>query len=133
MALTNFNLSIDGYLNPSTLTITAINATDTATAAAILGGVITSTAAANVTITLPNASLVKTAFLAIGRPFTPGQYFQFIIRHLGAGNTISLADSLNGSFTAPANNAALATGTSRVFYGYVVNSDVTQAGAITLY
>ena len=66
-------------------TATAINATATATAANIKGGLITSTSALATSITLPTATLLGTALNA-----TKGTSFDFIVDNTAGANTVTI-------------------------------------------
>jgi hypothetical protein len=68
----------------------AINATATATAAQVKGGLITSTSAAAVTITLPTGTDLGAALAA-----TQGTVFDLVIDNTAGANTVTLAVGAN--------------------------------------
>lgn len=70
-------------------TAAAINATATATAAQVKGGLITSTSAAAVTITLPTGTLLGAALGA-----TRGTVFDLVIDNTAGANTVTIAPAL---------------------------------------
>lgn len=72
----------------STLTATAINSTDTVTAAQLLGGILTSTTASAVTMTLPTAALLVAA---LGAQARVGSAVRCHIVNLGGTNAITVA------------------------------------------
>lgn len=67
-------------------TATAINTTATVTAAQLAGGLLTSTSAAAVTMTLPTASLMATQIGA-----TQGTVFEFVVDNSAGANTVTVA------------------------------------------
>lgn len=71
-------------------TASAINATTTATAAQVKGGLITSTSAAAVTITLPTGTLLGAALGA-----TQGTVFDLVIDNTAGANTVTIAPGAN--------------------------------------
>ena len=75
--------------------VSAINSTATATTAQILGGVITSTSVAPVTITLPTATALGTALGA-----ARGTVFNLVVDNSAGANTVTVA--LGSGITAPA-------------------------------
>lgn len=68
----------------------AINASATATAAEVKGGLITSTSAAAVTITLPTGTLLGAALGA-----AQGTWFDLIVDNTAGANTVTLAPGVN--------------------------------------
>jgi hypothetical protein len=94
------------------LTPSAINATATATADQIAGGLITSTSAAAVTITTPTATAIASVIQA-----AKGTIIEFIVDNSAGANTITI--SLDASITAPTGaitggNALTVTTTEKV-------------------
>ncbi len=71
-------------------TASAINASATATAAEVKGGLITSTSAAAVTITLPTGTLLGAALGAV-----QGTMFDLIVDNTAGANTVTLAPGVN--------------------------------------
>ena len=78
-------------------TTAAINATATATAAQLLTGMITSTSAAPVTITLPTGTLLGAALGA-----SKGTVFEFYVDNTAGANTVTIAVATNGILSAAA-------------------------------
>ena len=71
-------------------TASAINATAVATAAQIKGGLITSTSAAAVTITLPTGTLLGAALGAV-----QGTVFDLVVDNTAGANTVTIAVGVN--------------------------------------
>jgi hypothetical protein len=71
-------------------TASAINATATATAAQVKGGLITSTSAAAVTITLPTGTLLGAALGAV-----QGTVFDLVVDNTAGANTVTIAVGVN--------------------------------------
>jgi hypothetical protein len=71
-------------------TASAINTTATATAAQVKGGLITSTSAAAVTITLPTGTLLGAALGA-----AQGTMFDLVIDNTAGANTVTIAPGVN--------------------------------------
>jgi len=96
MALTTFSgpvRSLNGFIgnlvaNP---TVSAIDATGTATAAQVAAGYITSTSALATTITLPTGTLLGAALGA-----TKGTVFDLYVDNTGGANIVTMAVATNG-------------------------------------
>lgn len=89
---------------------TAINATATVTAAQLAGGLLTSTSAAAVTMTLPTATLLATQLGA-----TTGTTFEFVVDNSAGANTVTVA--VGAGITAsdfPATNTLTRTASTTV-------------------
>ena len=72
-------------------TVSAINATATATAAQVATGYITSTSAAATTITLPTGTLLGAALGAV-----KGTVFDLYVDNTGGANIVTMAVATNG-------------------------------------
>lgn len=78
--------------------VNAINVTATATPAQIIGGAITSTSAAAVSITLPTATQLATALGVTTR----GTSFDFLVDNSAGANTVTLIVGTGITVTTPA-------------------------------
>ena len=103
-------------------TAAAINATATATAAQVAGGLITSTSAAATTITLPTA----TAILALVSGGGIGTTVDFIVDNSQGASTVTVA--LDASITAVASPVITGGGTLTL-----VGSGTNEVGMFRLY
>ena len=92
---------------------TALNSTGTLTAAAMIGGIVTSTTAAGVTATLDTGANLETAIAAVYSGVQNNDYFEFSVINTGA-NTFTVATA---SGWTDGGNAfvAVAAGTSARF------------------
>ena len=81
------NAIVGGNLITFNPTISAINATATATVDNVISGYITSTSAALTTITLPTATAIATALGTVSR----GTQLEFIVDNIAGTNTVTIA------------------------------------------
>jgi len=93
-------------------TTAAINATDTATAAQVATGWITSTSAAATTITLPTGTLLGAELGA-----TKGTVHELYIDNTGGANTVTVAVAVNGILSTAAADSAASFGDLTVASG----------------
>ena len=93
-------------------TVSAINATATATAAQVATGYITSTSAAATTITLPTGTLLGAALNAV-----QGTTFELYIDNTAGANTVTMAVATNGIKSDAANTTAASFGQLTVASG----------------
>lgn len=118
------NIGITGFRDTRTTPVftqgapTALNATGTLTAAAMLSGIVTSTSAAAVTATLDTGANLEAALLAIYPGLQNNDYFEFsVVNDPGANNfTIATATGWTdggGGFRAVAANTSARFGVRR--------------------
>lgn len=103
------------------LTPAAINSTNTATAAQVATGYITSTSASATTITLPTGTLLGAALGA-----TQGTVFDLYVDNTAGASTVTMAVAVNGIKSDAANTTAASFGQ------LTVASGVTGVGRFTL-
>jgi hypothetical protein len=96
-SLNGFIGNLDGTSEITHSTVSAINATGTATAAQVATGYITSTSAAATTITLPTGTLLGAALGA-----TQGTVFDLYVDNTGGANTVTMAVATNGILSSAA-------------------------------
>lgn len=116
-AFSPVNGGIDQHPNKA-----AINSTNTATAAQVATGYITSTSGAATTITLPTGTLLGAALNA-----TQGTTFDLYIDNTAGANTVTIAVAVNGILS-----AAAAAGSAANFGLLTVPSGVTGLARFTL-
>jgi len=87
------------------LTISAVNTSATLTAAQIIGGLITSTTAAAVVMTLPTGTNFETALIAAFPGLQNGDAFQFYVSNLGGTNAITFAAGTNFTIASAASTS----------------------------
>lgn len=105
--------------------VSAGNVTATLVAADVLKGILTSTPAANITLTTPTAALMVAADMDVA----VGRGFEFTVINLGGANTITLAAGTGVTLVGVAVVAALSS--ARFYARYVNISSGTQA--VTIY
>ena len=118
-------------LQKSAESATAINATATASTAAILGGIITSTTAAAVTITTPTAAQLLAALGAAGYRTNNGDVFKLIVLNLGNANAITMAGGINVAFSA--NNSIIGASSKVLFYWRIIDNTGVANPSIQFY